>query len=820
MFAPLVYRSLHRLLYRFRFVLFAALLPTLFAFSLRAQSSGSLHGKIVDPLGSPVPNAKIVLLQDASEIANAQSAADGSFELKVPAAGDYGLQVEATGFATQTLPPVYLPSGKIEEQTITLHVGPLTQQVVVSATGTATPQAQVGASVTLIDKNQITTLNKLDVLEDLRLVPGAQIVQTGERGGTTSLLIEGGESDFNKVIVDGIPVNEIGGDFDFAQLSNSGVGSVEVLRGSNSVLYGADALSGVVLITSERGTTSTPELQVSVDGGNFGTLNENVSLGGTFHQLDYFSEFSRFDTKGSYPNDFFHNATGSLNFGWDINPTTGLRITVRHESTDLGSPNGILFYGISDDAGQWNQNTYVGVTAQQQTTDRWHNSVQFAFGQFNSVYDLFTPSGESFDPYAGTPYDTGPNYLGNVVTIRGANGYSVTGQAILDYGGTYPMVSPDYEARRSVYAESDYRFFGDWTGTAGFRYEYEDGEGLTRVDETSYVEGHGSVHHRFFLTAGLGLDDNSVYGFAASPRVSAAYYLRKSSGAGFFNDTKLKANFGKGIKEPSTYEQAAALYAVLTPAQIAQYDVSPIGPERSKTSDFGIEQGLWNRRASLGITYFYNDFYNLISFLDESDLVSIGVPPGAAEATPFGGGAYVNATSERALGTELEFKTYLGHGLTFQGDYAYLDAVVTKAFGEPSFNPLFPNIPIGAFDPLEGARPFHQAPYSGSLLLTYTHKKFTSALTGYFVSRRDDSTFLEDGYFGNTMLLPNRNLAPGYQKIDLSGSYALNPHVKIYTSIENLLSEHYQSVFGFPAAPFEIRSGVTFTLGGNEGWWK
>jgi iron complex outermembrane receptor protein/vitamin B12 transporter len=93
-------------------------------------------------------------------------------------------------------------------------------------------------------------------------------------------------------------------------------------------------------------------------------------------------------------------------------------------------------------------------------------------------------------------------------------------------------------------------------------------------------------------------------------------------------------------------------------------------------------------------------------------------------------------------------------------------------------------------------------------------------LTGYFVSRRDDSTFLEDGYFGNTMLLPNRNLAPGYQKIDLSGSYALNPHVKIYTSIENLLSEHYQATFGFPAAPFEFRSGVTFTLGGNEGWWK
>jgi len=78
-------------------------------------------------------------------------------------------------------------------------------------------------------------------LEDLRFVPGAQIVQNSQRGGTASLFIRGGESNFNKVMVDGIPVNQIGGAFDFAQLSNNGVSSVEVLRGANSVLYGSDA---------------------------------------------------------------------------------------------------------------------------------------------------------------------------------------------------------------------------------------------------------------------------------------------------------------------------------------------------------------------------------------------------------------------------------------------------------------------------------------------------------------------------------------------------------------------------------------------------
>ncbi len=85
------------------------------------------------------------------------------------------------------------------------------------------------------------------------------------------------------------------------------------------------------------------------------------------------------------------------------------------------------------------------------------------------------------------------------------------------------------------------------------------------------------------------------------------------------------------------------------------------------------------------------------------------------------------------------------------------------------------------------------------------------------VGRRDDSTFLSDALFGNTLLLPNRDLAPAYQKFDLSGRYALRRYVSLFTSIENLFSEHYQAVFGFPAAPLTIRGGVTFTVGG-EAW--
>jgi vitamin B12 transporter len=804
-----------RLVHRFRWWQCWIFLATLLAASAGAQVSGNLRGKVVDPLGNPVPNATIVLLQDDREIVRAKSDAEGAFELTAPGGGRYTARVEATGFATENAPQVLLAGGKTRELDVTLRIGSLPQQVVVSATGTATPETQVGASVTLIDAIEIESLDKLDVLEDLRFVPGAQIEQNSQRGGTASLFIRGGESNFNKVLVDGVPVNQIGGGFDFAQLSNSGVGSVEVLRGANSVLYGSDALGGVVNVTSAHGTTAIPELKYSVDGGNFGALNQDVSLGGAFHKFDYFSEFSRFDTQGSYPNNFFHNATVSANLGWDIAPTTGIRATVRHTATDVGTPNGIDFYGISDDSTSRNENTYVGVTAQQQTTDRWHNSIQFAFAQFASVFDNPSPTGEPFDPFG-----FGPSYLGNVVTIRGANGFSTTGQAILDFGGVYPESFPDYEARRSLYAQSDYRFFRDWTGIFGFRYEHEDGEQLTRNNYSGFLEGHGSIGHRLFITAGVGLENNAVFGFAASPRVSLAYYLRNPSGSDFLGATKLKFNFGKGIKEPSTGQQASALFNILTPEQIAQFGVSPVGPERSKTYDAGVEQRLWHGRATVGLTYFYNRFYDLIAFLDPASLVSIGVDPGAAQATALGGGAYVNATSERALGAELESKIDLGHGLLFQGSYTYLDAVVTKAFGFASINPLFPDIPIGAFSPLQGARPFRRAPHSGSFIVMYNKRRWNAAFSGYLVSRRDDSTFLSDGFFGNSMLLPNRNLAPGYQKLDLSVGYALTHYAKIYTSMENLLSQRYQPVFGFPAAPFTIRTGVTFTLGGNREWWK
>ena len=228
---------------------------------------------------------------------------------------------------------------------------------------------------------------------------------------------------------------------------------------------------------------------------------------------------------------------------------------------------------------------------------------------------------------------------------------------------------------------------------------------------------------------------------------------------------------------------------------------------------------MWDGRARLGVTFFHNRFFDLIEFVSKDVLPQLGVPPAAAAATPFG--ATINSSSFRALGVETEFVAQLNNGIRLQGEYTYLGAVVKESFSsgalEPAINPAFPGIPIGAFSPLVGNRPFRRAPHSGSLVVGYSKGNFGLTLSGYFVGRQDGSSFLSDPFFGNSLLLPNRNFNSGYQKVDWSGRYSLNRGITFYTSIENLLSQRYQPAPGFPAPPLTFRSGVKIRLGG-EGW--
>jgi iron complex outermembrane receptor protein/vitamin B12 transporter len=800
--------------------LLPALLISALAPSAFAGATGAVRGTVIDPLGAGVPNARVTLFRNETSAGDTQTDGEGSFEFSAAIAGRYHVRVEAKGFAAQDSTGEFLSTGATVTLEVVLQVGSLQQQIVVSDTGTPLPESEVGASVTVIDNAALVALHKVDVLDVLRLVPGVQVAQTGQRGSTSYVFVRGGEPDFNKVLIDGIPANDIGGEFDFANLSTSGVDHLEILRGPNSVLYGSDALASVINVTTRRGSSNSPEFTYLADAGNFHTFQQEASLGGAFRRFDYFSDFMRFDTQNSLPNSSFHNATFSGNLGWEPTANTQVRFTLRNTTTGLGAPNALDLYGIADDSFQREQDTYLGITAQNQTTAHWHNLLRLSSTQLRYNYDNPAPTGMPFEG----------NYLGNQVTICGANGYCTSGQAILDFGGTYPQPYDSRTTVRSLFAQSDYAFNPNFSASFGFNYDHE--EGFTESAGTRspadrnnfdyFLEAHGNLRHRAFATVGVGLNDNAVFGFAATPRVSLAYYPWQPSSNTFFGFTKLMFNFGTGIKEPSIFDQGSSLFNLLSTQPggadlISEFNIAPIGPERSRTFDIGVEQGLWGGRARLGITFFHDDFFDLIEFVDKSALPELGVPPDVAAALPFG--ATINSDSYRSLGAETDCEFNVGHDLTVKGEYTYLDAVVTRSFTSsaqfPAVNPAFPNIPIGAFAPLVGGRPFRRAPRSGSVVVNYSRRKFGANLTGYFVGRSDDSTYLTDAFFGNTMLLPNHNLLRGYQLVDFSGWYTAQRAVTLFATLGNVLSQHYEGAFGYPALPFTFRMGIKITLGGD-----
>ncbi|HWX54926.1 MAG TPA: TonB-dependent receptor plug domain-containing protein [Verrucomicrobiae bacterium] len=810
-----------KLFYRASFALVFALAVV----SALAAESGSIRGSVTDPLGAAVPNATVKLLQQGRQTAVTTSGKDGTYKFSALAVGRYQVSAEAATFTMQSSPPVYVGGGE-SEVNIALALGSVEQQVVVTDTGTQIPETQVGASVTVITSDQFQ--NKLDVFEPLRQVPGAQIVQTGQRGGATSLFVRGGNSTANKVLVDGIPLNDIGGVVNFGLLATSGVEQVEVLRGPNSVLYGSDAMAGVVSLTTRRGTTPLPELSYEFDGGNFNSLRHDASLGGAFHRLDYFGEFSRFDTGNSEPSSEFHNASYLGNAGFAINSSTDLRVTARRTTSAIGLPNAIDFFGIPDDQFQKDQDAYIGVTLQNQTTPHWHNLARYGATRLRLLLENPAP--------AGIPDGFG-DFFGNVVTIRGANGFSATGQAILNFaGGTFPSLFNSSTARDFGYFQSDYSFNSHLTALFGFRMENERGYTLSSfaknlADRTNYSyigEVHGSLGSRVYATLGGSVENNAVFGVAVTPRVSLAYYLFRPNSDGPWNGTKLKFNYGQGIKEPSIFDATSSLFGLLSqvpngPQLISQFHVRPVNAERSRSFDFGVEQLFWNGKGKLAETFFHNRFTNQIEFVDPSAFPQLGVPPSVQALAPFG--ASINSADTRALGAETELEFNFGRGFRARGAYTYLDAVVERSFTSdnlviPVMNPNIPNVPIGAFSPLKGGRPFRRAPHTGSFTLDYSRSRLALSFSGYLVSRRDDSTFLTDSFFGNTLLLPNRNLAPGYQKLDFGGSYRLNRHLALYTSVENLASQHYDAAFGFPALPLTLRSGLKVTLGGESWKWR
>jgi len=152
--------------------------------------------------------------------------------------------------------------------------------VVVTATKTETPVGQTGASVSVLTREQIEQRQATDVLQMLREQPGFSLIQSGGRGGTTSIFTRGGNSDMNLVLIDGMKVNQGGGTFDFANITTVGIGRVEIVEDQQQRLHGRRTLEDA----SDR-LEQVETRRVGLAGGSGGYRGDSKALGETRDQL-------------------------------------------------------------------------------------------------------------------------------------------------------------------------------------------------------------------------------------------------------------------------------------------------------------------------------------------------------------------------------------------------------------------------------------------------------------------------------------------------------------------------------------------------------
>jgi vitamin B12 transporter len=814
--------------------------------SAAALHAVSVSGTVTDPLGYPIVNAVVALVQNGKVVVASHTGADGGYTLVSARSGRFYVLASGRSFRQLETQSFYGGVLSAVVENIVLEPEWVRQSVIVTDTGRPEPQAQATGSITGIGELQLE--NRATIVDALRMAPGVNVVQIGERGGESSLFIRGGSSDANRVLLDGVPIEDIGGQFDFGNLATTGLAHVEIYRGPNSTLYGADAAAGVVALTTPRGSTQFPSVLYEGGAGNFGTYRNQAQLGGMMHRLDYYGGFSSLQTGNSIPMDEYHDDTSVANLGWSWSANTEIRVTARNSDSATGVPSangGYSFDGIANDGKQLDQDSYGTATITHAFRDNLHGTVRYGLVRKREESQQWYPAGNVL---TGSDLGAG-NYYGNTVTVTGANGYSVTGQALMNYskaaGSIYPWTLYLDSNRDDLFAEMDYQHGPHLGVIGGFRYEDERGmagepvyafhQALERPNYDYQAQVGGEFKNRIFYTASGGVEKNGLFGTVASPRVGGTWYIVRP-GRGI-HGTKVNFNFSRGYQEPTLNQQFGSLYSFLEAnggqATIAQDSIAPIGAELSRSYDGGVEQSLFSEHVTARATYFHNEFENQIEAVPASLVPTLlpNLTPAQQQQlinqlnNDFAYELDLNSLSWRSQGVETEIALGLRRNLYIRGGYTYMNGVVQRSFQStqclevgstsPCSNPNFPGIVIGDYAPLVGGRPFRRPPHTGFTSVIYTGKRWTGIIDAAFASRSDDSTFLggDDVNFGNTLLLPNRNLDYGYTKIDAGVSYEMQSWMTVYTQLNNLTSSQHISPIGYPSLPFNALTGLRFTWG-------
>ena len=739
------------------------------AFSQSDSAPAQIAGDLTDPSGAAVASAQVVaelVGSPAPKPVSTESSLDGRYTMALPA-GHYRLVITKDSFLQQQF-DVKLAAGESRSLDVRLQLATMSSSVIVTGQTLPTVETQTSVPTDVITRQDIDNRQAISIPDVLQYSPGVAIGRTGAMGGTASVFLDGGNSSYTKVLVDGSPINPPGGAVDFSILTTDNIDKVEVVRGAESAIYGTDAVSGVVQLFTHRGSTRVPAVSVFSEGGSYSSFDSGAQLSGLAGRFDYSGAASYLQTDGQGPNDKFINRTISGNFGYAINPNNQLRLSLRNNQSDAGIAGQTDFTPPSLYQ-QYNQHLFTANARWDFTSgDHWH--YQLMGTEAYSQQHNYNPQ-QSF-------YATDPNAF-----CPQTNSNAVATADFCDY--TYDSL---YNYNRAGFNGQVAYVLQKISLAAGYQYEVENGyiyylqQGhVRRNNQGGFLDLRYSPVSRLSLDVAVRAEANDYFGTRVVPRAGGTYALR--FGKGFWGDTRVRAFYGEGIKEPrfdQTYGSDPC-----DPGNLS------LKPEQSKTWSAGVDQKFANDRMNVSADYFSNNFYDIVSFAFCSPLAPCpGTPP---PGCPFGYGSYFNTDKARARGTHIIAEARATSWLFISGYYEYDNSLILVS----------PN----AFDPslLPGNRLARRPLNSGSITFTGTYHRFSATFAGYFSGERTDSDFLGLGLTRN----------PGYARFDLTGRYIFANGLSIYARANNLFDKQYQDALGYPALGREVRVGMNYHFGGK-----
>lgn len=718
------------------------------AASAQAERPSHFTGQVVDPQQAPVARAFVRLVDDGRTMASAFTDQTGRFAVPAAGCGACRVEVSLTGFQTTSV------AAGPGELVVALALAPVHESIVVSATRDETPASQVAASVTVFGADDIESRGAPLVVDLLRAAPGVTVVRTGGLGGQASLFVRGGDSSYNKVLLDGIPLNEPGGTFNFGNLTTNGLERVELVRGAQSALFGSDAMSSVVQLFTRRGNRGDgrPKARFAWEGGSYATTRADAGLSGAVGEVDYAVTLSRLESDNNRPNGDFGNTTLSWNTGTTLPFGWSVRTVGRLERQRVGTPGAIAFGRADLDATFERRDVAAGVSVERQspafTGRAVYSYTRSAQTSTNLVEDPpFTPAFEGrsapfafFDFLFDSHNVLDRHHLGYQADWRPG---SAGGSAVRHF----VTAALDYDAERAILSDR------------------LNGSALPAARDNVGVTGQYQLLTRSLsLVTGLRLEQNDSFGTAVVPRVSMAVTLRHGSAA--WGRTVLKGNAGRGVKEPTILQSFSQ-----SPFFLGNPDLEP---EWATTADIGVEQRLAGDRVKLNAAWFDNRFRNQISTR-------------TIDFTTFAS-QYFNIGRTRARGLELDVDTAPAPGWRARAGYTLLDSRIVESTS--AFSPVF----------AVGQWAFRRPRHSGFLDVGFTGGRADVNVFGLFVGRRVDSDF--------AALEPPLLEADGYATWTVTGRYRLRPAIELVARLENLTGSTHMEPLGFPAWGRTAHAGV------------